>query len=103
MRGSPLIIGCDLRKADDDAMAILKNKMLIKINQDEAYRQPFRVNGDRHINKNRKGDEPLYEYYPVDEPILVRFLANGNSERNSTYEKTHKQRLSRVILYGLSL
>ncbi|MBP3447265.1 MAG: glycoside hydrolase family 27 protein [Clostridia bacterium] len=78
MMGSPLIIGCDLRKADEDAMAILKNKMLIDINQDEAYRQPFWVNGDRHENKNRKGDEPLYEYYPVDEPILVRFLANGD-------------------------
>ncbi|MBP3939068.1 MAG: glycoside hydrolase family 27 protein [Clostridia bacterium] len=78
MMGSPLIIGCDLRKADEDAMAILKNKMLIDIDQDEAYRQPFFVNGDRHFNKNRTGDEPLYDYYPVDEPFMVRFLANGD-------------------------
>ncbi len=78
MMGSPLIIGCDLRKADEDAMAILKNKMLIEIDQDEAYRQPFYVNGGRYFNENRKGDEPLYDYYPIDEPFMVRFLANGD-------------------------
>ena len=78
MMGSPLIIGCDLTKADDEAMKILKNKMLIDIDQDEAYRQPFWVNGNRHFNRNRKGDDPLYEYYPVDSPVLVRFLSNGD-------------------------
>ncbi len=78
MMGSPLIIGCDLRKADDAAMEILKNQMLIEIDQDEAYRQPFFINGDRIVNDNRKGDEPLYKYYPLDEPVMVRFLANGD-------------------------
>ena len=78
MMGSPLIIGCDLRKADEDTMAILKNKMLIEIDQDEAYRQPFYINGGRYQNKSRKANEPLYEYYPIDEPFMVRFLANGD-------------------------
>ncbi len=78
LMGSPLIIGCDLRKADNAAMEILKNKMLIEIDQDEAYRQPFYLNGNRLENKNRKYDEPLYEYYPVDAPIMARFLANGD-------------------------
>lgn len=78
MMGSPLIIGCDLRKADDDAMAILKNKMLIDIDTDEAYRQPFWVNGNRHFNRNRQANDPLYEYYPLDMPVMVRMLANGD-------------------------
>ncbi len=78
MMGSPLIIGCDLRKANSDAMEILKNKMLIDIDQDEAYRQPFYINGGRYFNKSRTANEPLYEYYPLDAPVLVRFLANGD-------------------------
>ena len=78
MMGSPLIIGCDLRKADENAMAILKNKMLIDIDTDEAYRQPFWVNGDRHFNRNRQANDPLYEYYPLDMPIMVKMLANGD-------------------------
>ncbi len=78
MMGSPLIIGCDLRKADEDAMAILKNKMLIDIDTDEAYRQPFWVNGNRHFNRNRGANDPLYEYYPLDMPIMVRMLSNGD-------------------------
>lgn len=78
MMGSPLIIGCDLRKADEDAMAILKNKMLIDIDTDEAYRQPFWVNGNRHFNRNRQANDPLYEYYPLDMPIMVRMLSNGD-------------------------
>ncbi|MBP3328118.1 MAG: glycoside hydrolase family 27 protein [Clostridia bacterium] len=78
MMGSPLIIGCDLRKADEDAMAILKNKMLIDIDTYEAYRQPFWVNGNRHFNRNRKANDPLYEYYPLDMPIMVRMLSNGD-------------------------
>lgn len=77
MMGSPLIIGCDLRVADEAAMDILKNKLLIEINQDEAYRQPFFINCSRLMNKNRAWDEPLYESYPLDAPIMARILSNG--------------------------
>lgn len=97
MMGSPLIIGCDLRKADEDAMAILKNKMLIEIDQDEAYRQPFYINGGRYFNKNRKGDEPLYEYYPVDEPFMVRFLANGDLAIGAFNFRDEKSRLFAML------
>ncbi|MDD6262845.1 MAG: glycoside hydrolase family 27 protein [Clostridiales bacterium] len=78
MMGSPLIIGCDLRKADGNAMAILKNRMLIEIDQDEAYRQPFFINAEREFNKNRTPGGTLYESYPLDECILARFLSNGD-------------------------
>lgn len=93
MMGSPLIIGCDLRKADEDAMAILKNKMLIEIDQDEAYRQPFYINGGRYFNKSRTANDPLYEYYPLDEPIMVRFLANGDLAIGAFNFRDEKSRL----------
>lgn len=78
LMGSPLIIGCDLRKADEESMEILKNKMLIEINQDEAYRQPFICNNRRECREERKLDEPLYKHYQVDQPVVARFLANGD-------------------------
>ena len=78
MMGSPLIIGCDLREADDEAMAILKNKELIRIDQDAAYRQPYFVNGNRNTNNERKGDEPIYSWYPDHMPVIVRHLENGD-------------------------
>ncbi len=37
--GSPLFIGCDLRKIDDATLNILKNKEVIAINQDAGCRQ----------------------------------------------------------------
>ena len=97
MMGSPLIIGCDLRKADEDAMAILKNKMLIEIDQDEAYRQPFYINGGRYMNKSRTANEPLYEYYPVDEPFMVRFLANGDLAIGAFNFRDEKSRLFAML------
>lgn len=97
MMGSPLIIGCDLRKADEDAMAILKNKMLIEIDQDEAYRQPFYINGGRYQNKSRKANEPLYEYYPLDEPFMVRFLANGDLAIGAFNFRDEKSRLFAML------
>lgn len=97
MMGSPLIIGCDLRKADEDAMAILKNKMLIEIDQDEAYRQPFYINGGRYFNKSRTANDPLYEYYPLDEPIMVRFLANGDLAIGAFNFRDEKSRLFAML------
>ncbi|MBR6531139.1 MAG: glycoside hydrolase family 27 protein [Clostridia bacterium] len=97
MMGSPLIIGCDLRKADEDAMAILKNKMLIEIDQDEAYRQPFYINGGRYQNKSRTANEPLYEYYPLDEPFMVRFLANGDLAIGAFNFRDEKSRLFAML------
>lgn len=102
MMGSPLIIGCDLRKADDEAMAILKNKMLIDIDTDEAYRQPFWVNGNRHFNRNRKADEPLYEYYPLDMPVMVRMLANGDVAIG-VFNFTDDRRKTFMTLDGIGL
>ena len=57
--GSPLMIGCDVRSMSRQTKSILKNKELIRLDQDRAYRQPFRV--------DHWGD-----------PVWVRFLENGD-------------------------
>ena len=43
MFNSPLMIGCDIRKMDEDTKNILMNKDVIAVNQDPAGRQPFRA------------------------------------------------------------
>lgn len=40
--GSPLMLGCDVRKIDDETLALLKNEILIRINQDPDYRAPIK-------------------------------------------------------------
>lgn len=39
--GSPLMIGCDLRNITDENLKLLKNKKLIRINQDSECRPPI--------------------------------------------------------------
>lgn len=60
--GSPLMIGCDIRELSDEAKAILTNKKLIAINQDERVNQPY--------IRLHDGNDDL--------PIIVRYMANGD-------------------------
>ena len=39
---SPLMIGCDIRNCDDDTIALLTNKALLAVDQDEEARPPYR-------------------------------------------------------------
>lgn len=41
MMNSPLMIGCDIRKADETALSILKNREIIALNQDPEGRAPY--------------------------------------------------------------
>lgn len=76
---SPLMIGCDVRSMSEETKKILMNKDIIAINQDRACRQPFFVNDRRLVkNENRKTDEPFYKEYPLEAPIIARFLENGD-------------------------
>ena len=43
MFSCPLMLGCDLRKLDGDMLALVKNKGLLRIDQDEEGRPPFFV------------------------------------------------------------
>ncbi len=62
--GSPLMIGCDIRSMSDETKAILMNKDILAIDQDPAYRQPFRVN-------TANSDDMGWSAW-------VKFLANGD-------------------------
>ena len=57
------------------------NKEVIAINQDVAGRQPFFANAHYtklEPRKNRQPDEPFCENYPLDTPIIAKFLDNGD-------------------------
>ena len=75
--GSPLMIGCDIRDMSGETLALLKNKALLRINQDTAYRQPFFcAKMERNPEKIVPGTD-YYEKYPLEVPILAKFLDDG--------------------------
>ncbi|MBP3936604.1 MAG: glycoside hydrolase family 27 protein [Clostridia bacterium] len=93
--GSPLMIGCDIRSMTPETAAILKNRELIAINQDPAYRQPFSIggsfnfecgdnaesfvwaklleNGDFAIGCFNFSDSPRNMYFTLSDLSLARF------------------------------
>lgn len=64
--GSPLMIGCDLRKVDETALRILGNKDVIAINQDSEGNRPFKL---------RSGDGMVD---PADKVAFAKILENGD-------------------------
>jgi len=77
---SPLMIGCDIRDMDEDTKTILMNKDVIAINQDPKGSQPFFANNFIFTpNEARKSsEEPHYEKYPLDTPMIAKYLDNGD-------------------------
>lgn len=66
MMGSPLMIGCDIRKANDDIKKILLNKGFIAINQDAEARGCYMV-------------VPQPQWFQTNEAfILVKVLSDGD-------------------------
>lgn len=50
MLSAPLMIGCDIRNADENTLALLKNRAYLSINRDAEQRPPIRVNaGDNNV------------------------------------------------------
>lgn len=81
LMGSPLMIGCDIRKMDEATKKYLTNKDLIRINQDKKYCQPFCVNpaGDRY-EKNYKlsvDNAEFYSNYNTSTPVIAKYLDDG--------------------------
>ncbi len=66
MMGSPLMIGCDLRTANDETRKILLNKDLIAINQDPESRGAYRIR-----------IEPQW-FHENEAFVLVKALADGD-------------------------
>ena len=76
---SPLMIGCDIRNMDDATKSILLNKDVIAINQDPKFSQPFFANNYMYTpNEARKSTEPYFNSYPLDIPMIAKFLDNGD-------------------------
>lgn len=66
LMGSPLMIGCDIRKATPETKALLQNKDLIAINQDLECRGAYRITPQPQWN----ADEENF--------ILAKQLTNGD-------------------------
>ncbi len=77
---SPLMIGCDIRDMDEATREILMNRDVIAVNQDAKGCQPFFANNFIwKANDARKSDtEPHFEEYPLDVPMIAKFLDNGD-------------------------
>lgn len=76
---SPLMIGCDIRDMSESTKAILLNKDIIAINQDPLGCEPFFANSFQYeVNNCRKAGEPFYQKYPVDVPMIAKYLNNGD-------------------------
>ncbi|MGN0179234.1 MAG: rhodanese-like domain-containing protein [Monoglobaceae bacterium] len=56
MMSTPLMIGCDLTKINEDTLEILKNKELIEINQDSACLQAFVIGDIKDADGNVLGE-----------------------------------------------
>lgn len=67
MMGSPLMIGCDIRKMDDETRRILFNKDIIAINQDSELNRPFLL----HCSDNEGNDK-------VDTYVYAKILEDGD-------------------------
>lgn len=78
MCSSTLMIGCDVNNMDASTKAILTNPDLIRINQDTKGAQPFFLNQRLEKNAALSPANPYYYgNYPLDTPILAKFLDDG--------------------------
>ena len=78
--GSPLMIGCDIRRISPEALEILRNKEAIAINQDALYGQPYRI-----THKSRR-DERLVYAKPLENGDLAIGIFNmGDKDFEFTF------------------
>ena len=90
--GSPLMMGCDIRSCSPEIKAILQDKDIIAIDQDEAYRQPYLVcdywgislvwarhlsNGDLLLGMFNMNDNPVTPFIPFSSLGLNRSTGKG--------------------------
>ena len=83
------MIGCDIRNMTDETKKILTNKEVLRVDQDTAYRQPFFLNSMPYEpNKDRGPGEAFWSYYPIESPIMARFLDDGEIALGSSISPT---------------
>ncbi len=90
---SPLMIGCDLRNLDEDALKMLTNEKIIAINQDPDGRAPFPINAEdtltpAYVKHLANGDIALSVTNLKDEEAFNSFLTEDRMGLNSCWGKT---------------
>ena len=71
---SPLILGCDLTKADDFLVSLLTNNEVIAVNQDELGLSPARIYGDNN-------EYAIYEKPLADGSLAIAMFNLGDAPR----------------------
>lgn len=74
MYSAPLMLGGDIRTFDDDMLALVTNKDLIRINQDEEGRPAFVT--DSCLVRNGNGDN-IYTASRDDKKVFVKLLSDN--------------------------
>ena len=75
MFSCPLMLGCDLRLLDGDMLDLVKNKGLLRIDQDEEGRPPFFA---------REGDRYTFCKVMSDNQLAIAFVNFEDSDRGVT-------------------
>ena len=74
MYSAPLMLGGDIRTFSDDILALVKNKDLLRINQDEEARPAFAV--DSSLERNADGDN-IYKARRENRMVFVKLLSDN--------------------------
>ncbi|MBO7359337.1 MAG: glycoside hydrolase family 27 protein [Clostridia bacterium] len=81
MCGVPLMLGCDIRKMDDDILKLVTNPSLIAINQDKECRQPMFLG-------NLEREDKLVVFKHLEKGYAVAFVNFSDSDRNMSLSFT---------------
>ncbi len=95
MFSSPLMIGCDIRNISDETLKLLKNKTLIRINQDEECRPAF-------VGTKSGRDVYTFVKHLSNNEIALLFVNFGNHDNNGMMY-FHNMGISADSGYGLHL
>lgn len=79
LAGCPLMMGADLRNLAPEYEALMKNKDLLRIDQDEECRAPYLVENGRIVGPNLhpKDGEPTWIDIPGAGYTFIRHLSDG--------------------------
>lgn len=88
--GSPLMIGCDIKKMDNKTKAILTNAELIKINQDPAQNQPFMLGCERTDENQPYPTNEIFTYAKLlDNGDIAIGIFNFSDSDMSNWDPSH--------------
>lgn len=102
MLSAPLIIGCDLTRADDFLVSLLTNDEVIAIDQDELGLSPAKIYGDKtyatYVKCLHDGTVAIAMFNLSDKPKKLGFipLSLGLTEDQTIRDLWHQQDIAKV-------